>query len=147
MAFSFRNPNWRNKSGVGSSRARLMNEINVTPFVDVMLVLLIVFMITAPLLTPGILVDLPEASKKPLPVTERQALTITIHADERIFLQETEVKLDELVPRLEAIAGTGYEDRIFIRGDKGASYGAVAEVLGRMQDAGFINAGLVTDPQ
>lgn len=120
-------------------------EINVTPFVDVMLVLLIVFMITAPLLTVGVPVDLPETEAQSLPAGE-EPLTITIGADGQVFIQETEVAMDELIPRLQAIAGTGFDSRIYIRADEAADYGSVMRVMARVNAAGYANLGLVTDP-
>ncbi|MEA1943218.1 MAG: protein TolR [Pseudomonadota bacterium] len=132
-------------SGRGRARWKPKAEINVTPFVDVMLVLLIVFMITAPLLTVGVPVDLPETEARSLPADE-EPLTITIRSDGIIFLQETEVELAELAPRLRAIAGTGYDARIFIRADNAAAYGEVARVMANINAAGFTNLGLVTDP-
>lgn len=120
-------------------------EINVTPFVDVMLVLLIVFMITAPLLTVGVPVDLPETEARTLPAGE-EPLTITIGADGQVFIQETEVSMDELIPRLQAIAGTGFDSRIYIRADEAADYGSVMRVMARVNTAGYANLGLVTDP-
>lgn len=132
-------------SGRGRARWKPKAEINVTPFVDVMLVLLIVFMITAPLLTVGVPVDLPETEARNLPAGE-EPLTITVTSDGAIFLQETEVALDELAPRLRAIAGTGYDSRIYIRADNGAAYGEVARVMANINAAGFTNLGLVTDP-
>jgi len=132
-------------SGRGRSKWKPKAEINVTPFVDVMLVLLIVFMITAPLLTVGIPVDLPETEARNLPAGE-EPLTISIDAEGVIFLQETVVELEELGPRLTAIAGTGYSSRIFIRADDNVAYGDVARVMARVNTAGFNNLGLVTDP-
>lgn len=132
-------------SGRGRARWKPKAEINVTPFVDVMLVLLIVFMITAPLLTVGVPVNLPQTEARNLPADE-QPLTITVNADGQIFLQETEVAIAELVPRLRAIAGTGYDSRIFIRADGAAAYGEVARVMANVNAAGFSNLGLVTDP-
>lgn len=132
-------------SGRGRARWKPKAEINVTPFVDVMLVLLIVFMITAPLLTVGVPVDLPETEARNLPSGE-EPLTITITGDGIIFLQETEVELAELAPRLRAIAGTGYDARIYIRADNAAAYGEVARVMANINAAGFTNLGLVTDP-
>jgi biopolymer transport protein TolR len=132
-------------SGRGRARWKPKAEINVTPFVDVMLVLLIVFMITAPLLTVGVPVDLPETEARNLPAGE-EPLTITVTTDGGIFLQETEVTLEELAPRLRAIAGTGYDSRIYIRADNGAAYGEVARVMANINAAGFTNLGLVTDP-
>ena len=132
-------------SGRGRARGKPKAEINVTPFVDVMLVLLIVFMITAPLLTVGVPVDLPETEARNLPADE-EPLTITVTTDGLIYLQETEVPLGELAPRLRAIARTGYDSRIFIRADNGAAYGDVARVMASINAAGFRNLGLVTDP-
>jgi biopolymer transport protein TolR len=120
-------------------------EINVTPFVDVMLVLLIVFMITAPLLTVGVEVELPETEARTLPADE-EPLTITIGANGEVFLQETQVELDQLVPRLRAIAGAGYEGRIFIRADENVAYGNVAQVMARVSNGGYTNLGLVHAP-
>ena len=133
------------RSGRGRARWKPKAEINVTPFVDVMLVLLIVFMITAPLLTVGIPVDLPRTEARNLPAGE-EPLTITVNGAGEIFLQETVVTLDELAPRLRAIAGTGYNSRIYIRADGRAAYGDVAQVMARINAAGFTNLGLVTDP-
>jgi biopolymer transport protein TolR len=127
------------------SRRRLLGDINVTPFVDVMLVLLIVFMVTAPMLTSGVPLELPKTEAKPLPA-DRTPLTISISADGNIFLQETPIELDALLPRLEAVAQAGYEQRIFIRADKATPYGRAAEVMARISAAGYKNLGLVTDP-
>ena len=124
---------------------RLMGEINVTPFVDVMLVLLIVFMVAAPLLTVGVPVDLPDTEARSLP-TEEEPLAITITDGGLIFLQSENVSFDDLLPRLEAIAGTGYDRRIFIRGDQTTDYGVVMQVMARINAAGYRNLGLVTDP-
>ncbi len=131
--------------GRGRARWKPKAEINVTPFVDVMLVLLIVFMITAPLLTVGVPVELPRTEARNLPASE-EPLTITVTVDGVIYLQETVVELAELAPRLTAIAGTGYDARIFIRADDGAAYGDVARVMANINAAGFTNLGLVTDP-
>ena len=131
--------------GGGNRRWKPQAEINVTPFVDVMLVLLIVFMITAPLLTVGVAVDLPETEARAMPANE-EPLTITIGADGVIYLQETEVELETLVPRLQAIAGAGYESRVHIRADENADYGSVMRVMGRISAAGYGNLGLITDP-
>lgn len=123
-----------------------MSEINVTPFVDVMLVLLIIFMVTAPLLAVGVPVNLPDTAAPPLKSSE-EALTITIDSAGEIFLQETAITLNELVPRLLAIADEGYEERIYVRGDQDVDYGAVMRVMGEISDAGFKRIGLVTDSQ
>ncbi len=121
----------------------LMSEINVTPMVDVMLVLLIIFMVAAPLLTVGVPIDLPETKAKALNV-DTQPITISIGANGEIHLQETEIPLDELVAKLQAISKTGYDERIFIRGDKATNYGAAMKVMGLIQDAGYKNIGLIS---
>ena len=127
-------------------RVRPMAEINVTPFVDVMLVLLIVFMVAAPLLTVGVAVDLPETAAQPIP-DQGEPLTVTVAADGVIYVQETEVDLEGLVPRLQAIATAGYDQRIYIRGDQSRSYRDVMRVMGRINAAGFRQIGLVSDPE
>ncbi|WP_274627478.1 protein TolR [Arvimicrobium flavum] len=121
----------------------LMSEINVTPFVDVMLVLLIIFMVAAPLLTVGVPIELPETRAKEMNA-ETQPITVSINRDGQIHLQETEIPIDEVVPKLQAISKTGYEERIFVRGDKDADYGTVMQVMARVSAAGFKNLGLVT---
>lgn len=118
-------------------------EINVTPFVDVMLVLLIIFMVAAPLLTVGVPIDLPETQANSLNA-ETQPITVSVNAEGKIFLQESEIPLDEVVPKLEAISQTGYEERIFVRGDRNADYGTVMRVMARISSSGFRNLGLVT---
>jgi len=128
----------------GRRRVRPMAEINVTPFVDVMLVLLIVFMVTAPLLTVGVPVDLPKTKAQPLG-QDREPLTVTVKRDGRIYLQNTPVSEDDLVPRLTAISSNGYDQRIFVRGDKAVDYGRVMEVMALVSAAGFTHIGLVTD--
>lgn len=125
-------------------RRRVMAEINVTPFVDVMLVLLIVFMVTAPLLTVGVPVDLPKTRAQALG-QDREPLSVTIRSNGRIYLQNTPVPEDDLVPRLTAIAANGYDQRVFVRGDKSVDYGRVMEVMGLLSAAGFTHIGLVTD--
>src|SRR5277367_1719567 len=125
-------------------RRRPMAEINVTPFVDVMLVLLIVFMVTAPLLTAGVPVDLPKTHAQALG-QDREPLSVTVRRDGQIFLQNTPVAEDDLVPKLTAISGNGYEQRIFVRGDKSVDYGRVMEVMALISAAGFTHIGLVTD--
>jgi biopolymer transport protein TolR len=121
-----------------------MSEINVTPFVDVMLVLLIVFMVTAPLLTVGVPVDLPQTRAKSLG-EDREPLAVSIDNGGQIFLQNTPIGIDELVPKLMAISTNGYNQRIFVRGDKAVDYGKVMEVMGLLNAAGFTRIGLVTD--
>ena len=126
------------------ARRRAMSEINVTPFVDVMLVLLIVFMVTAPLLTVGVPVDLPKTRAQTLG-QDREPLSVTVKRDGRIFLQNTPIEEPELVAKLTAIAANGYDQRIFVRGDKAVDYGRVMEVMGLLSAAGFTHIGLVTD--
>jgi biopolymer transport protein TolR len=142
MGASISNSGHRHRPG----RVRPMSEINVTPLVDVMLVLLIVFMVAAPLLSVGITVDMPETAAKPIP-EQGEPLTVTISGDGKLYVEDTEVEYETLVPRLEAIARAGYEQRIFIRADKSRSYGDVARVMGRINAAGFRQIGLVTDPE
>jgi len=123
-------------------RRAVMSDINVTPFVDVMLVLLIVFMVTAPLLSAGVPVDLPEAQAKPLAL-EKEPISITVNTDGKIFVKDAEVAIDDLVPRLKAAAKNDLNQRIYVRGDKAASYGAIMRVMGVMNGAGFQHIGLV----
>ena len=124
-------------------RRRPMSEINVTPFVDVMLVLLIIFMVAAPLLTVGVPIDLPETRADAMN-SETQPITISVNAEGQVYLQETEIAIDEVVPKLEAIATTGYNERIYVRGDTAAAYGTVMKVMARISAAGYRNLGLVT---
>lgn len=128
-----------------SRRSKLNAEINVTPLVDVMLVLLIVFMVAAPLLSVGVPVELPKTDAKSLP-SDNEPITITVDKEGKVFLQETEVSLDEIVTRLTAIAQNGYEERIYLRGDNASDYGSVMKVMARVNAAGYSNLGLVTDP-
>ena len=130
--------------GRGRMRRRAMAEINVTPFVDVMLVLLIVFMVTAPLLTQGVPVDLPK-TRAPALGQDREPLSITVKRDGTIYLQKEPVLQAALVDKLTAIASNGYNQRIFVRGDTQANYGKVMEVMGILAAAGFTHIGLVTD--
>ena len=123
---------------------RLMSDINVTPMVDVMLVLLVIFMVTAPLLTVGVQVDLPK-TKASVIGGEDEPLTITVDAEGRIFLQETELDLDALSPRLAAITGNNPDVRIFVRGDKSIAYGRIMEVMGTVNAAGFRKLALVAE--
>jgi biopolymer transport protein TolR len=132
------------ESGRRRRRRRPMAEINVTPFVDVMLVLLIVFMVTAPLLTVGVPVNLPKTKAQALS-QEREPLSVTIKRDGGIYLQNVPIAQEDLVPRLQAIAQNGYDERIFVRGDKSVDYGRVMEVMGLLNGAGFTHIGLVTD--
>ena len=121
-----------------------MSEINVTPMVDVMLVLLIVFMVAAPLLTVGVPVNLPKTGAKPL-TGDNEPLAITVKTDGKVFLQDTAIETSNLVSKLRAISETGYEERIYVRGDKDVAYGDVADVVARINAAGFSKVALVTD--
>ena len=127
---------------VGSYRP--MSEINVTPMVDVMLVLLVVFMITAPLLTVGVPVDLPK-TKASVIVGEDEPLVVTVNAEGKLILQDTEVALDKLVARLTAITENRKETRVFVRGDRKIAYGKVMEVMGLINLAGFDRVALITE--
>lgn len=120
-----------------------MSEINVTPFVDVMLVLLIIFMVAAPLLTVGVPIDLPETSAKALE-GDTEPITISVNSSGEIFIQDTPILIDEVVPKLEAIAANGYDERIYVRGDQDADYGTMMKLMGRINAAGFKRLGLVT---
>jgi biopolymer transport protein TolR len=136
-----------NSGGNGRRRrrsARPMAEINVTPMVDVMLVLLIIFMVTAPLLTVGVPIELPKSEAQQLE-GDKEPLTISVDPEGKIFLQDTELKLDEIVPKLTAIAKNGYEERIFVRGDRRVNYGVVMRVMGTISAAGFHRIALVSD--
>ena len=128
------------------NRMRPNSDINITPMVDVMLVLLIIFMVTAPLLTAGVPVDLPKAKARLLSQQDKEPLTISIDRAGKVFLQETEVSIDELVPRLTAIAKNGYDQRVLVRGDKSVDYGTVMRVMGELNVAGFRHIGLPTEP-
>lgn len=132
----------RTSGGGRRGRYRPMAEINVTPFVDVMLVLLIVFMVAAPLLVPGVQVDLPKAAAKPLP-QDSKPLEITIDQNGAIFIADTAIEIEQLVPRLTAIAGASRDTRIYVRGDTKLDYGAVMQVIGTINAAGFTKVALV----
>jgi biopolymer transport protein TolR len=124
-----------------------MSEINVTPFVDVMLVLLIVFMVSAPLLTVGVPLDLPQSQAKSLD-QDREPLTISVNVQGQVFLQNSEIKVDELVTKLKAITdarGGGFDERVYVRGDKKVDYGTMMRVMGRLSAAGYHRVALVTE--
>ena len=123
---------------------RQMSEINVTPFVDVMLVLLIVFMVTAPLLTVGVPVDLPKTNAPPL-ATDKEPLYVSVKPDGTVWLQETQVDIPTLAPKLIAITGANPEARILVRGDRSNTYGRMVEVLGTISAAGFHKIGLAAE--
>ena len=130
------------KRSGGGRRHRPMGEINVTPFVDVMLVLLIVFMVTAPLLTVGVEVDLPKTQAGQINA-DAAPLVVSIKDDGTLYLQETEMPPDQLIPRLRAISNANPDVRIFVRGDAAVTYGDVLGVMGRIQAAGFERVALV----
>ena len=127
----------------GRRKLRPMGEINVTPFVDVMLVLLIVFMVTAPLLTVGVPVDLPKTKASQIS-DDQTPMVISIKKDGQLALQNREIGNDELIPRLEAVARAKPDTRIFVRGDKDVPYGEVMAIMGRVQEAGFSRVALIT---
>ena len=132
------------RAGRHSKRAKPMSEINVTPMGDVMLVLLIIFMVTAPLLTVGVQVDLPK-TKASIIRGEDEPLAITVDAEGQVYLQETEIDLEGLLPRLNAITGNNPNVRIFVRGDASVNYGRVMEVMGTINAAGYRKVALVTE--
>ena len=134
MAFKFK-----------SSRNDPMSEINVTPFVDVMLVLLIIFMVTAPLLTVGVQVDLPETSADTLP-EENEPLTLTINSKGEIFIQETKVEFNNLIIKILAVSNNRTDTRIYVRGDKAINYGRVLEIMGLLSGSGFTKVALISEP-
>ncbi len=136
----------QNQRGGGRRRHRPLAEINVTPLVDVMLVLLIVFMVTAPLLTTGVHVDLPKSKAAPMQQDDQKPLEISIDKDGQIFLQETHVDINTLVPRLNAISQENHDAKIYIRGDKGNSWGTMMDVLGAVGGAGYTKVGLISSP-
>lgn len=140
----------RKQSGSGTRRRRRgnggrMSEINVTPFVDVMLVLLIIFMVAAPMLTVGVPVELPRTAAGALPSEQEEPLAITLTADGLIMLQTTEIAADELLPRLQAIAAERQDDRVFLRADGAIPYERVVQLMGALNAGGFRNIGLVTE--
>ena len=141
--------NVASSSGGGGRRSRrkpVMAEINVTPMVDVMLVLLIIFMVSAPLLTVVVPIDLPQTQAKSLD-QDKEPLTVSVKLDGEVFLQNAEIKVDELVPKLQAItqARGGLDERIYVRGDRKVDYGTVMRVMGRLSAAGFRRVALVTE--
>ena len=138
MAFSM------NARGAGRGRYRPLAEINVTPLVDVMLVLLIIFMVTAPLMTSGVSVDLPKANATPLN-SDSEPLTVSINAQGGIYLQDQQVELPELVTKLQALAKDNPERRIFVRGDKDLAYGRIMEVMGTITQGGFTKVALLAE--
>jgi biopolymer transport protein TolR len=134
---------------VGKRRHRrrtVMSQINVTPMVDVMLVLLIIFMVSAPLLTVGVPIDLPQTQAKSLD-QDREPLTLSVNLQGKVFLQNSEIAVEDLVPKLKAVteARGGYDERIYVRGDRKVDYGTVMRVMGQLSSAGFRRVALVTE--
>jgi biopolymer transport protein TolR len=127
-------------------RRRVMSEINVTPMVDVMLVLLIIFMVSAPLLTVGVPIDLPQSQAKSLE-QDKEPLTISVNDKGQIFLQNSEIAVDDLIPKMQAVAAArgGLEARVYVRGDRKVDYGTMMRVMGRLSSAGYHRVALVTE--
>ncbi len=124
---------------------RLMSEINVTPFVDVMLVLLIIFMVAAPLLTVGVEIELPKTAAKALPSEKEQPLELNLTGDKELLLQESKIEFEELIPKLKLVAKERMDDRIFLRADGTNDYATVMQIMGALNRAGFNSISLVTD--
>ena len=122
-----------------------MSEINVTPFVDVMLVLLVIFMVTAPLLTVGVQVDLPESSADSLS-EDQEPLTLSINSKGEVFIQEYQVEFEKIVPKILAISNNRTDTRIYVRGDRSINYGRVLEIMGKLSGAGFSKVALISEP-
>lgn len=139
------------KSGGGGRRGRrrgssaAMSEINVTPFVDVMLVLMIIFMVAAPMLQVGVPLELPDTAASAMPQEQEEPLTVSITAEGIIMIQDTEIADAEMIPKLKAIAAERTSDKIFLRADGALAYDRVAQVMGALSSGGFNNIGLVTD--
>jgi biopolymer transport protein TolR len=129
-----------------SRRHSPMHEINVTPFVDVMLVLLIIFMVTAPLLTSGVPLELPEAKGQQLQAN-KEPITISVQKDGKVYIQETQIQINDIAGKLKAIVKGGYDEPIFVRGDKGIDYGTVMRVMSRIKQGGFNKVSLVTETE
>lgn len=140
----------KKQGGTGTRRRRAragarMSEINVTPFVDVMLVLLIIFMVAAPMLTVGVPIELPRTAAGALPAEQEEPLTVTLTADGAVLLQMTEVAAEDLIPRLRAVAAERQGDKVFLRADGSIPYERVVQVMGALNAGGFRNIGLVTE--
>ncbi len=131
----------------GRRRAAVMAEINVTPMVDVMLVLLIIFMVAAPLLQTGVQVELPEAKGTQLPQPKTDPLAVTVKLNGDAYIGETQIPLDEIAPKLKAIAKNGYDEPIYVRGDKGVPYGIVMKIMSRINASGFKKLSFVLDEE
>ena len=140
---NLQNSGRRRFSNRGSNR--LMSEINVTPFVDVMLVLLIIFMVAAPLLTVGVEIELPKTSARALPTEKEQPLTLSLTKDKELYLQDTKIEFSELIPKLKQIAEQRDDNRIFIRADGANNYSTIMEIMGALNSSNFSNISLVTE--
>lgn len=127
-----------------TSRQQRFSEINITPFVDVMLVLLIIFMVAAPMMTTGVTVDLPESNASPVPGQD-EPLSVSVTSDGKIYIQKTAVDLGELQQKLKAVAKQKFDTRIFVRGDKAVDYGRIMQVVGEINAAGFLKVALITE--
>lgn len=136
----YSSPNGRRR---GRNRHAPIAEINMTPMVDVMLVLLIIFMVSAPLLTAGVPIELPETEAAAL-ASDKEPLSVTINAEGKIFIQEAEIPFEELLPKLSALSENGFKEKIFVRGDKNVPYGEFMRVIGHINSAGFKSIGLVS---
>ena len=132
--------NSRRRSNTGT-----MSDINVTPLVDVMLVLLIVFMVAAPLMTTGVPIELPKTQAKQL-ATPSEPLTISVQADRKVFIDKSEIALTDLAAKLQSLAKNGNDEQLMVRGDTNVPYGAIMEVMGVLNSAGFSKISLVTTP-
>ncbi len=139
-AGGYQRRNSRRRSNHGT-----MSDINVTPLVDVMLVLLIVFMVAAPLMTTGVPIELPKTQAKQL-ATPSEPLTISVQADRKVFIDKTEIALGDLAAKLQALAKNGKDEQLMVRGDTNVPYGAIMEVMGVLNSAGFSKISLVTSP-
>ena len=124
---------------------RLMSEINVTPFVDVMLVLLIIFMVAAPLLTVGVEIELPKTSARALPTEKEQPLTLSLTKDKELYLQDTKIEFSDLIPKLKQISEQRDDNRIFIRADGANNYSTIMEIMGALNSSNFSSISLVTE--
>jgi len=140
-----KNQSGRRRRRRRSGHAAAMSEINITPFVDVMLVLLIIFMVAAPLVTVGVPVELPKTAATALPAEQEEPLTITLTVDGLIMLQETEIGMDQLIPKLRSIAAERDSKKVFLRADGAIAYEQVVQVMGALNAGGFSNIGLVTE--
>ncbi|HEY0354351.1 MAG TPA: protein TolR [Enterovirga sp.] len=127
-------------------RSGAINEINMTPFIDVMLVLLIIFMVAAPLMTVGVPLDLPQTRAAPLNM-DQKPITLSIRQTGQVFLEEAELKDDDIIPRLNATSKQGAEERVYVRGDKKVDYGRVAQVMAIVTGGGYKRVALITEPE